>query len=78
VINADGAAAAAESPAPDAGGGPEEPMGGGKPFRTVNGVVYIIEGDELVTEDDPKGDTKIDIYGNLLGGELHYPPHYAG
>jgi hypothetical protein len=30
--------------------------------------VYVIEGDELVTEDDPKGDTKIDKNGNLLGG----------
>jgi len=31
--------------------------------------VYIIEGDEYVTEDDPKGDTKIDVHGNLLGGK---------
>jgi chromatin structure-remodeling complex protein RSC7 len=31
-------------------------------------MVYIIEGDEFVTEDDPKGDEKIDKWGNLLGG----------
>jgi chromatin structure-remodeling complex protein RSC7 len=43
-------------------------MGGGKPFRVIQGKVYVIEGDELVTEDDPKGDTKIDKNGNLLGG----------
>ncbi|CAL1709920.1 unnamed protein product [Somion occarium] len=48
--------------------GAEEPMGGGKPFKTVQGKVYIIEGDELVTDDDPKGDEKIDKDGNLLGG----------
>lgn len=46
----------------------EEIMGGGKPFRVIQGKVYVIEGDELVTEDDPKGDTKIDKNGNLLGG----------
>ncbi|KAF8497578.1 chromatin remodelling complex Rsc7/Swp82 subunit-domain-containing protein [Russula emetica] len=43
-------------------------MGGGKPFRVIQGKVYVIGGDELVTEDDPKGDTKIDKNGNLLGG----------
>ena len=42
---------------------------GGKPFRTIQGKVYIIDGDEYITDDDPKGDTKIDINGNLLGGE---------
>jgi chromatin structure-remodeling complex protein RSC7 len=46
----------------------EEVMGGGKPFRVIQGKVYVIEGDEFVTEDDPKGDTKIDKNGNLLGG----------
>ncbi|KAF7292994.1 hypothetical protein MIND_01198700 [Mycena indigotica] len=46
----------------------EKPTGGGKPFRRVNGQVYVIDGDEFVTEDDPKGDTKIDKWGNLLGG----------
>jgi chromatin structure-remodeling complex protein RSC7 len=46
----------------------EEIMGGGKPFRVIQGKVYVIDGDELVTEDDPKGDTKIDKNGNLLGG----------
>ncbi|KAH9988075.1 chromatin remodelling complex Rsc7/Swp82 subunit-domain-containing protein [Russula compacta] len=43
-------------------------MGGGKPFRVIQGKVYVIEGDELVTEDSAKGDTKIDKNGNLLGG----------
>ncbi|KAI9513432.1 chromatin remodelling complex Rsc7/Swp82 subunit-domain-containing protein [Russula earlei] len=43
-------------------------MGGGKPFRVIQGKVYVIEGDELVTDDDPKGDAKIDKNGNLLGG----------
>jgi len=44
------------------------PMGGGKPFRKIQGQVYIIDGDEFVTEDNPKGDEKIDKFGNLLGG----------
>ncbi|KAF5392878.1 hypothetical protein D9757_000856 [Collybiopsis confluens] len=44
------------------------PLGGGKPFRKVQGDVYIIEGDQFITEDDPKGDEKIDKWGNLLGG----------
>ncbi|KAI0289947.1 chromatin remodelling complex Rsc7/Swp82 subunit-domain-containing protein, partial [Russula brevipes] len=46
----------------------EEVMGGGKPFRVIQGKVYVIEGDEFVTEDDAKGDAKIDKNGNLLGG----------
>lgn len=46
-----------------------QPMGGGKPFRQVAGKVYIIENDELVTDDEPKGDEKIDSNGNLLGGK---------
>jgi chromatin structure-remodeling complex protein RSC7 len=46
----------------------EEVMGGGKPFSIVQGKVYVIEGDEFVTEDDAKGDTKMDRNGNLLGG----------
>lgn len=41
---------------------------GGKPFRRINGQVYVIDGDEFITENNPKGDTKIDEYGNLLGG----------
>lgn len=48
----------------------EPPLGGGKPFRKIQGKVYIIEGDEFVTEDDPKGDEKIDKWGNLLGGRF--------
>ncbi|CAK5283206.1 unnamed protein product [Mycena citricolor] len=31
------------------------------------GKAYIIEGDEFITENDPKGDEKIDQWGNLLG-----------
>nr|GAT45695.1 predicted protein [Mycena chlorophos] len=46
----------------------EQPMGGGKPFRRINGQVYVIDGDEFVTPDDPKGDAKIDKWGTLLGG----------
>ena len=46
----------------------EVPMGGGKPFRKIQGQVYIIDGDEFVTEDNPIGDEKIDQFGNLLGG----------
>ena len=52
----------------------EEVMGGGKPFRVIQGKVYVIEGDEFITEDDPKGDTKIDKNGNLLGGALQFFP----
>lgn len=46
----------------------ELPIGGGKPFRKIQGKVYIIDGDEFITEDDPKGDQKIDQWGSLLGG----------
>ncbi|KAF8579967.1 hypothetical protein K439DRAFT_1358324 [Ramaria rubella] len=42
-------------------------MGGGKPFRKVGNTVYVLENDELVTEDDPKGDQKIDKDGFLQG-----------
>jgi chromatin structure-remodeling complex protein RSC7 len=48
----------------------EEPLGGGTPFRKIQGKVYIIENDEFVTEDDPKGNTKIGNNGVLLGGTL--------
>ena len=65
VAEAETPAPVEEPPAPE----PEEgPTGGGKPFRRINGQVYIIENDEYVTEDDLKGDTKIDQFGNLLGG----------
>lgn len=56
----------------DGAGGEDGPVGGGKPFRKIQGKVYIIDNDEYVTEDDLKGDTKIDIHGNLLGGELAF------
>jgi chromatin structure-remodeling complex protein RSC7 len=39
---------------------------GGKPFCDIQGKVYVIEGKELVTEDDPKCDTKIDRTGICL------------
>lgn len=52
------------------GYGDGEVFGGGKPSRTIQGQVYIIDGDEFVTDDDPKGDEKIDKWGNLLGGEF--------
>jgi len=45
----------------------EEVKGSGKPFSIVRGKVYVIEGDEFVTQDDPKGVAKIDRNGNLLG-----------
>jgi hypothetical protein len=47
-------------------------MGGGKPFRKIAGQVYVLENDELLTEDDPKGDQKIDKDGVLQGGEVGY------
>ncbi|KDQ56906.1 hypothetical protein JAAARDRAFT_131952 [Jaapia argillacea MUCL 33604] len=53
------------------------PLGGGKPFRKIGGKVYIIDGDEYVTEDDPKGDTKIDRNGNLLGGRRFKAQSFA-
>ncbi|KAH8829129.1 chromatin remodelling complex Rsc7/Swp82 subunit-domain-containing protein [Flagelloscypha sp. PMI_526] len=37
-------------------------------FKTVGAETYVIEGDELIIPDDPKGDEKIDKWGNLLGG----------
>jgi hypothetical protein len=43
------------------------PIGGGKPFRRINGKVYVIEGDEFTTEEDTKGNTKIDAAGRLIG-----------
>ncbi|KAL0573363.1 chromatin structure-remodeling complex subunit RSC7 [Marasmius crinis-equi] len=44
------------------------PIAGGKPFVRVQGQVWVIEGDELIIPDDPKGDEKVDRWGNLLGG----------
>ncbi|KAG6915620.1 hypothetical protein DXG01_010696 [Tephrocybe rancida] len=46
----------------------EAPLGGGKPFRKIHGKVYIIDGDEFITDEDPKGNEKIDHSGVLLGG----------
>ncbi|KLO18369.1 hypothetical protein SCHPADRAFT_866713 [Schizopora paradoxa] len=47
-----------------------EPVAGGKPFRRIQGQVYVIENDEFITDNDPKGDEKIDENGNLLGGRV--------
>jgi chromatin structure-remodeling complex protein RSC7 len=61
------------------GAGPGEPGedGGeedGRPqFKKVGSRTYVIDGDELATDDDPKGDTKIDRDGSLVGGALHIP-----
>ncbi|KZS97024.1 hypothetical protein SISNIDRAFT_424640 [Sistotremastrum niveocremeum HHB9708] len=44
------------------------PKGGAKPYRKIGDKIFIIDNDELITEDDPKGDLKIDSDGNLLGG----------
>ena len=44
------------------------PIAGGKPHRVVHERVYILENDELITDEDEKGNTKIDENGNLLGG----------
>ncbi len=52
----------------------EEVMGGGKPFCVVQGKVYVIDGDKFITEDDPKGDAKIDKFGNLLSSVLRVLP----
>ena len=46
----------------------EEGEQDGRPFMRVGGKLYFIEGDEFVTEPDEKGDEKVDIDGNLLGG----------
>jgi len=48
----------------------EAPLGGGKPFRKIHGKVVIIDNDEFVTDEDEKGNTKIDSQGNLLGGRV--------
>ena len=47
----------------------EEGEEGGRAWRRVGDKVYYIEGDEFVTDPDANGDQKIDIDGNLLGGE---------
>ncbi|TFY82610.1 hypothetical protein EWM64_g1396 [Hericium alpestre] len=57
-----------EAGTPGAEGVEGEVLGGGKPFRMIQGKTYVIEGDEFVTENDPKGDTKIDANGVLQGG----------
>lgn len=48
----------------------EEGEQDGRPFMRVGGKLYFIEGDEFVTDPDEKGDEKIDVDGNLLGGAI--------
>ncbi|KAF9440928.1 hypothetical protein P691DRAFT_767015 [Macrolepiota fuliginosa MF-IS2] len=60
--------AAAAEPEDGTGPGKEASMGGGKPFRKIGNKVHVTDGDEFITEDDPRGDEKIDKWGNLLGG----------
>lgn len=39
----------------------------------IKGKEYTVGDDELVMDEDAKGETKIDADGALLGGELHSP-----
>jgi hypothetical protein len=39
-------------------------------------VTYQIRDDEIVMPDDPRGEAKIDLDGNLLGGA--FPPFLSG
>lgn len=41
----------------------------------MNGKYYIFEDDELKTEEDDIGNTKVDINGNLLGGVFGINAH---
>ena len=50
---------------------------GGKPFRRINDQIVAIDGDEYITEDNPKGDEKIDKWGRLLGGMSLRPEPYS-
>ena len=47
----------------------EDEEGNVRSFRMIQGKAVYIEGDEYVTESNPKGDAKVDANGNLLGGE---------
>jgi chromatin structure-remodeling complex protein RSC7 len=49
----------------------EEGEQDGRPFMKIGGKVYFIDGDEFVTDPDEKGDEKVDVDGNLLGGVYH-------
>ncbi|ORY87470.1 chromatin remodelling complex Rsc7/Swp82 subunit-domain-containing protein [Leucosporidium creatinivorum] len=42
-----------------------------KETKTIKGQVYTIVGDELILEDDPRGEAKVDPDGNLLGGRQY-------
>ncbi|KAF8323813.1 hypothetical protein DL93DRAFT_2049468, partial [Clavulina sp. PMI_390] len=42
----------------------------GTTYREIEGKYYIFENDELQTEEDEVGNTKIDANGNLLGGRV--------
>lgn len=39
-------------------------------YRQVGDKTYVFEDDELITEEDEKGNEKVDKNGNLLGGEF--------
>ena len=39
-------------------------------LRLIKGKRYRIENDEIVLDDDPQGDTKVDSAGNMLGGRV--------
>ena len=39
-------------------------------YRTIDGIQYETDGEELVIPEDPQGETKIDKLGNLLGGKI--------
>lgn len=49
----------------------------GTTYRQIGGKTYVFQDDELVTEEDEVGNTKIDINGNLLGGTLYLCLHYT-
>lgn len=44
----------------------------GTTYRQIGGKTYVFQDDELVTEEDDVGNTKIDINGNLLGGMFKF------
>ena len=41
---------------------------GGKSYVKVGEQLFLLERDNLVTREDPVGNTKVDMSGNLLGG----------
>ena len=51
---------------------PSTPSGTGRSrdSKVIKGKIYFIDDDELLLDVDPRGETKIDKDGNLLGGEF--------